>query len=60
MPAGVCIAFADSRKGPLFANGGGLRVVVTPGVYAVDQDFEGAAVIFSDMPRLTEIMMALS
>ena len=60
IPADVCIAFEDSRNGLLSAKAAGLRTIVTPGMYTEDQDFEGAAAIFLDMPRLAEITVALS
>ena len=60
MPADVCIALEDSRNGLLSANAAGLRTIVTPGMYTEDQDFEGAAAVFLDMPSLAAITAGLS
>lgn len=45
----AALAFEDSRNGLLAALGAGLRTVITPSLYTVDEDFTGAAQILPDL-----------
>ena len=49
LPAADCLAFEDSRNGVLSATGAGLRTIVTPGMYTVDDDFTGAAEVITSL-----------
>ncbi len=42
LPPGQCLAFEDSPAGLRAAQGAGLRTVVTPGVYTLDEAFDPA------------------
>jgi len=45
LPAHECLAFEDSRNGVLSATAAGLRTVVTPGMYTMEDDFSGAEIV---------------
>ncbi len=49
LPASACLAFEDSRNGVLSATGAGLRTIVTPGMYTVDDDFSGAETVIPSL-----------
>jgi HAD superfamily hydrolase (TIGR01509 family) len=49
LPAASCVAFEDSANGANAARGAGLRVVVTPGIYTVDDNFSAASSVVSDL-----------
>jgi len=49
LPARDCLAFEDSRNGLLSATSAGLRTVVTPGMYTVDDDFSGAEQVIANL-----------
>ncbi|MFZ3218212.1 MAG: HAD family hydrolase [Candidatus Acidiferrales bacterium] len=49
LPAASCVAFEDSANGERAARGAGLPVVVTPGAYTRDDDFNGASSVISDL-----------
>lgn len=49
LAAEECVAFEDSRNGVLAAQGAGLPVVVTPGIYTAHESFDGAECIVSDL-----------
>ena len=49
LPASDCLAFEDSRNGVLSATGAGLRTIVTPGMYTVDDDFSGAEAVIPSL-----------
>jgi HAD superfamily hydrolase (TIGR01509 family) len=44
-----CLAFEDSRNGLKSSLGSGLKTLVTVSGYTADEDFEGAAVVLSDL-----------
>lgn len=44
-----CVAFEDSQNGVLAARRAGLEVVVTPGIYTMDEQFDGALCVLSDL-----------
>lgn len=46
---GVCIAFEDSRNGLRASLGAGIRTVVTINDYTAQDEFDGAAVVLSDL-----------
>lgn len=43
------LAFEDTRNGLIAARAAGLRVVVTPSLYSEGEDFDGAAMLASDL-----------
>ncbi|MCF6274080.1 MAG: HAD family hydrolase [Rhodobacteraceae bacterium] len=49
LPASACLAFEDSRNGVLSATGAGLRTIVTPGQYTMEDDFSGAAEVIPSL-----------
>ena len=49
LPAQECLAFEDSRNGVLSATAAGLRTIVTPGMYTVDDDFSGAETVIESL-----------
>jgi HAD superfamily hydrolase (TIGR01509 family) len=49
LPASACLAFEDSRNGLLSATAAGLRTIVTPGMYTVDDDFSGAETVIESL-----------
>jgi len=49
LPASACLAFEDSRNGVLSATAAGLRTIVTPGMYTVDDDFSGAEIVIPSL-----------
>lgn len=51
LPAAACLAFEDSLNGLRSAQGAGLRVVVTPGLYTADEDFSAADWVVDSLAR---------
>lgn len=49
LPAAQCLALEDSANGVRAARGAGLTTVVTVSSYTVDEDFDGAALVLSDL-----------
>jgi len=49
LPASACLAFEDSRNGVLSATGAGLRTIVTPGMYTVEDNFTGAEAVIPSL-----------
>ena len=49
LPATDCLALEDSRNGVLSAQGAGLRVMVTPSIYTVHDDFREADWLLSSL-----------
>ncbi len=49
LPASDCLAFEDSRNGVLSATAAGLRTIVTPGMYTLDDDFTGAEMVIESL-----------
>ncbi|HYD61142.1 MAG TPA: HAD-IA family hydrolase [Noviherbaspirillum sp.] len=49
LPAASCFAFEDSANGLRAAAGAGLRTIVTPTAYTLDEDFTGACSVVSDL-----------
>lgn len=49
LPAAACLAFEDSANGLRAAKAAGLRCVVTPAQYTVDEDFTGADLVLPDL-----------
>lgn len=49
LPASACLAFEDSSNGLRAAKAAGLRCVVTPAQYTVDEDFTGADLVLPDL-----------
>ncbi len=49
LPAAECLAFEDSRNGVLSAMGAGLRTIVTPGQYTLEDDFSGAEAVIPSL-----------
>jgi HAD superfamily hydrolase (TIGR01509 family) len=47
--ASECIALEDSANGVMAAQGAGLKVIVTPGIYTADDSFTGASSVVSDL-----------
>ena len=43
------LAFEDTRNGLIAARAAGLRVVLTPSSYSEGEDFDGAAMLASDL-----------
>ncbi|GGD10535.1 HAD-IA family hydrolase [Aureimonas glaciei] len=49
LPAAACLSFEDSSNGLRAAKAAGLRCVVTPAQYTVDEDFTGADLVLPDL-----------
>ena len=49
LPTHECVVIEDSRNGLLAATGAGLPTLVTTSTYTVDEDFDGAARIVSEL-----------
>ncbi|BDA83300.1 protein CbbY [Aureimonas sp. SA4125] len=49
LPAEACLAFEDSSNGLRAAKAAGLRCVVTPARYTLDEDFTGADLVLPDL-----------
>jgi HAD superfamily hydrolase (TIGR01509 family) len=47
--ASDCIALEDSANGVAAAQGAGLKVIATPGIYTADDEFAGASSVISDL-----------
>lgn len=60
LPAEACLAFEDSYNGLKAAQAAGLRAVVTPSVYTLEEDFSGAALIVDSFgePNLPSKVLA--
>ncbi len=49
LPASACLAFEDSRNGLRSATAAGLRTIVTPGMYTLDDDFSSAEAVLPSL-----------
>lgn len=49
LPPGHCLALEDSANGVRAARGAGLTTVVTVSSYTVDEEFDGAVLVLSDL-----------
>jgi HAD superfamily hydrolase (TIGR01509 family) len=52
LPPEACLAFEDSRNGLLAARGAGLRCIVSPSQYMIDEDFSGATMVVPSFDRI--------
>lgn len=56
LPASACLVIEDSRNGLLAALGAGLGCIVTVNSYTRHEDFQGAALVVSDLGATPEVL----